>query len=243
MQGAKLVSVDEQVGTPEELLTWSPTIGRERALGALVGNAYRATFGLLISRGIPPGGRITVDELSRRLGISQTPLRQALVILESEGLVTKVHFSGYRASELLSHKDLENMFEVRLLLEPEAARLAAESVGHEDLDAMAHAHQEMRAEASREGAVPYGTFAGHDATLHSLIAEASRNEALHDSIARLHAHAHLFRLRFDTAVTHDALDEHAELIAAIAAPDPRRAAATMRKHLKQSRGRLRRAFG
>jgi DNA-binding FadR family transcriptional regulator len=88
----------------------------------------------------------------------------------------------------------------------------------------------------------YGEFAQVDARLHDLISAASGNPLLRESQARLHSHLHLFRLRFDAGVQHDALGEHEQLLAAIGRRDARAAGREMRDHLKASRSRLRLAF-
>lgn len=208
----------------------------------MVNEVYHLIFGMLISQEVPPGARMTVDDIARNLGVSQTPVRQALATLEAEGLVTRTHLVGYRASELLTRKQFDDLFAVRILLEPHAARLAADKPAPEALAEMRSTQREMTYEASRNGVVPYGTFARHDAELHSAIADASRNESLRDAVVRLNAHVHLFRLHIDSAVTHDALDEHEEIVSAIEERDPQRAAAAMRAHLRRSQKRLRSAF-
>jgi DNA-binding GntR family transcriptional regulator len=221
-------------------LTSQPANGPRK--GPMVTEVYHLIFGMLISQEIPPGARMAVDEIARKLGVSQTPVRQALATLEAEGLVTRTHLVGYRAGELMTRRQFDDLFAVRVLLEPQAARLAAEKPAPETLADMRSTQSEMTYEASRNGVVPYGTFARHDAELHSAIAEASRNEALRDAVSRLNAHVHLFRLYVDRAVTHDALDEHEEIVSAIEHRDPRRAAAAMRAHLRRSQKRLRSAF-
>lgn len=206
------------------------------------GDAYQLIYGLLISGEIEPGARIAVDQLVRRLGVSQTPLRQALVTLESEGLVTKTHLVGYRAGELLTRKEFDDLFAVRMLLEPQAAAWAAEHRSEEDILALKALQDEMTTQAAQTGAVPYAQFAQRDGQLHNLIAGVSGNESLRDSVTRLHPHLHLFRLQYNTTVATDALDEHAEIVDAIAAGDGKAARAAMKNHLKRGQRRLDRSF-
>ena len=82
---------------------------------------------LLMSLRIPPDSRISIDSLARELQVSQTPVREALSMLEPTGLVTKRHFIGYCSAPQLSRHQLDELYEVRLLVEPYAARCAAQS--------------------------------------------------------------------------------------------------------------------
>src|SRR5690606_5933905 len=75
---------------------------------------------------IPPASRISIDQLARQLGVSQTPIREALSRLEATGLVTKRHFVGYCCAQQLDRRQLDELYELRLLLEPYAARCAAQ---------------------------------------------------------------------------------------------------------------------
>jgi DNA-binding GntR family transcriptional regulator len=78
---------------------------------------YDLLFGQLMSLRLPPGSRITVDNLARELGVSQTPIREALGRLEMEGLVIKTHLVGYSAAPQLNRQQFEELYELRLLLE------------------------------------------------------------------------------------------------------------------------------
>src|SRR4051794_32207835 len=92
---------------------------------SLADGVYATMLNQLITQEIQPGERITVDGVSRALGVSQTPVREALTRLESDDLVSKVHLVGYRATAQLERPQLEALYELRLLLETEAAAKAA----------------------------------------------------------------------------------------------------------------------
>src|SRR6202012_3446048 len=92
---------------------------------SLENDVYEALLTRLISLKIPPGARINVDALAKDIGVSQTPIRAALVRLEAEGLVVKIHLVGYSAAPLPSRRRFEQMYELRVLLEPVAATRAA----------------------------------------------------------------------------------------------------------------------
>src|SRR6476660_5258141 len=90
----------------------------------------------IMSLRIPPDTRISIDSLARELGVSQTPIREALSMLEAIGLVTKRRFIGYCSAPKLNRKQFEELFEVRSLIEPYAARCAAQRMSDADLKAL-----------------------------------------------------------------------------------------------------------
>ena len=235
-------SASGDAATVRPLRTGVSTATQSSGTKAMANSAYEAIYARLISRDIAPGHRISVDKLVRELSMSQTPVRQALSTLEADGLITSTHLAGYRAAELLTREEFEQLFETRLLLEPPAAAAAAMHRSKDELAAMHHLQTQMRAEAARKGALPYSLFAQRDGELHELIATAGKNRFLRDCVVRLHSHVHLFRLYFDSAVTEEALGEHDNIIDAIGAGDRKRARAEMKDHLNRSRRRLRNAF-
>jgi DNA-binding FadR family transcriptional regulator len=74
---------------------------------------------------LPPDGKVNIDALARELGVSQTPIREALSQLEGDRLIVKTPGKGYRTTALLGTAELRELFEFRLLVEPWAARAAA----------------------------------------------------------------------------------------------------------------------
>jgi DNA-binding GntR family transcriptional regulator len=208
----------------------------------LADSVYRTLVDLLISKEIQPGQRMSIDAISRRLDVSQTPVRQVLMQLEKEGLLTRVHLSGYRAAPLLTWEQFDQLFQMRILLEPFAAGRAAVHHTPEQLGRMLEAEQQMSAMAIAPDRLSYADFARADARLHDLIAVASGNAFLAQAQIRLHAHVHLFRLYYDARVPQDAIGEHEQLIEAIVERDEPAAEQVMRRHLRASRARLYGAF-
>jgi DNA-binding GntR family transcriptional regulator len=189
----------------------------------------------IMSLRIPPDTRISIDSLARELGVSQTPIREALSMLEAIGLVTRRHFVGYCSAPQLNRRQLDELYEVRLLIEPYAARCAAErmdAAGVERLRLLASSMQPGETRTS------YDRFADQDSELHNMIALGSGNSLIHDSLSRLHAHLHIFRLRFHSEVTREAYTEHAGLIEALERRDAAGAEAAMRAHIEKSYQRL-----
>lgn len=204
--------------------------------------ADAAVLDQLISLKLPPGARITVDELARRFGISQTPIREALNRLESHGLVVKTHLIGYHATPQLDREQFRKLYEVRLLLEPAAARNAALNMDAGQAESLRRFAEDMQKEIVSQKRVNYGRFALHDSEFHSRIAQAGGNELIVDALSRLHAHVHIFRLYFHSWVTESALFEHQAIVNAMLERDADSAEASMRLHIEESWKRLQQGF-
>jgi DNA-binding GntR family transcriptional regulator len=200
-----------------------------------VDEVYELIRADIMSLRIPPDTRISIDSLARQLGVSQTPIREAMSRLEATGLVVKQLFVGYCSAPQLSRKQLDELYELRLLLEPYAARCAAERMDEEQLRNVAALAKSMEPADSRTS---YDRFAVQDSQLHDLIAAGSGNHLVREALARLHVHLHIFRLRFHGEVTKEACAEHARLVAALLRRDGARAEAAMRAHIEKSYRRL-----
>ena len=195
----------------------------------LADEVYRRLRADIMSLRLPPDSRVSVDSLARELGVSQTPIREALSMLEANGLVSKRHFAGYATSPRMDRAQLDELFEFRLLIEPHAARKAAEMMREDDIALL----------ASGESAVSHDGFADMDSEFHRLIAQGARNHLIAGSLARLHIHIHIFRSCFRTEIAEEAVHEHDAIIGAIRAREGAAAEAAMRRHIELSYGRLR----
>jgi len=202
----------------------------ERSAG-LADSVYQRIRADIMSLKIPPDTKVSVDNLARQLGVSQTPIREALSMLEANGLVTKKQFSGYCTLPRMGRSQLDDLFEFRLLLEPHLAKKAAES--------MTHAEAKKLRKAIGEDAPSHDAFADFDTEFHKIIGEGAGNHLIADSLARLHIHIHIFRSCFRTEIAKEAVVEHREVSDAISKKDGRLAQATMKKHIERSYERLR----
>jgi DNA-binding GntR family transcriptional regulator len=189
----------------------------------------------IMSLRIPPDTRISIDQLARELGVSQTPIREALSMLEAMGLVTKRHYVGYCSAPQLNRKQLDELYEMRLLLEPYAARRTAQRMTPEMAATLRQLSDAMGPANTIES---YDQFAQLDSALHDAIAAGSGNDIIQESLSRLHAHFHIFRLRFHSEVTKEAYLEHETLMSALTAGDAEGAELAMRAHIQKSYGRL-----
>jgi len=200
-----------------------------------VDEVFQRIRGDIMALRIPPDTRISIDSLARELGVSQTPIREALSRLEATGLVTKQHFVGYCSAPKLNRKQLDELYEMRLLLEPYAARCAAERMSDTGIQAVLRLSSAMEAGRSRSS---YNRFADQDSELHDLVAQGSGNRLVRDALAALHTHLHIFRLRFHSEVTTEACTEHGMLVSALSRRHAADAEQAMRLHIEKSYARL-----
>ena len=204
----------------------------------LVEDVYGRIREDIMSLKVPPNTRISVDSLVRELGVSQTPIREALSMLEAHGLVTKQRFIGYCTAPTLNRKQFDDLFEIRLLIEPYAARRAAERMSDKSLIELCGLALEMNPDQATRSRALYEQFADQDAAFHDQIAHGSGNDLIADSLSRLHIHLHIFRLRFHREVTNEAFAEHTQVTKALQKRDPALAEASMRAHIEKSYQRL-----
>ena len=205
---------------------------------SLTDDVYEAIKASIMDNVIPPGGRLSIDQLARDLGVSATPMREALVRLESEGLVQKEPLRGYTTTPLLTVSEVNDLFEFRSVIEPWSAARAAERL---DGDGLASLQAEMASVTSLpdgEGYAAYRDLANQDERFHRLIAELSGNGEAVLAFTRTHCHLRLFRLGYTPDEGNATLAEHRAIAAAISARDADRARSAMANHLEQARRRL-----
>jgi DNA-binding GntR family transcriptional regulator len=155
---------------------------------------YEMVKAMVFSHEIAPGQKVNIDALSLRLEVSQTPIREALARLESDGLIAKEPLKGYSATNLLSVKEFDDLFKFRLLIEPWAAEQAAKRINATGKAALKAEIENAKEALKFDDAGKIEALTEHDARFHSLITKMSGNEFLHQALERTHCHLHLFRL-------------------------------------------------
>lgn len=218
----------------------SQPIAKSYRLGSEI---YEFLFRQIMSLEIRPGDRIGIDKLARQLGVSQTPIREALNQLEGQGLAVKTHLSGYRAAPQLTRKQFDDLGEMRLLMEPAASAKAALRINDAQLQRLNELMERMADPVESDRLTAYSDFARLDAEFHDLIGQASGNEMLHRTIRHQRAHLHLFRLSYNAAVTAAAVAEHHGIVQGFRDRDPAAAAEAMRQHIILAHARFNDAPG
>lgn len=193
----------------------------------------------IMDRELPPGVRLNIDALAREMGVSSSPLREALAALAARGVVRNEAFLGFSVAPMPDPAFLHAMFDTRLRLEP---WLAAEAARRIDKDQLARLRETLAAMAPEARKGPWQRHNAHaaaDETFHDTIAAASANAPARQALAALNAQIHVSRLYLATQTgAEETAAEHRSLLAALEARDPTAAEAAMTAHLEGSRQRL-----
>ncbi|MGQ0611204.1 MAG: GntR family transcriptional regulator [Paracoccaceae bacterium] len=177
-----------------------------------------------------PGSRLVESELAERLGVSRTPVREALQRLETQGMLTRDGRSLIVAS--LDHNQLAELYTVRAELEGLAARLAARHATAEEVRVLQGMTQEDR---KLLGGDPRALSRANK-RFHKLIHLASHNRFLVQQLDLVHRSMALMATTSFAAEGRDevALAEHAQIAEAIAAGDGDAADAALKSHISKA---------
>ena len=184
----------------------------------------------LITQGdLPPGARLNERALGTRLGVSRTPLREALRLLAADGLVAMQPNRGAQVITL-SETDIAESFEVMSGLEALSGELACRRITAEEIGEIKALTFEMLACHARRDLPGYYRL---NRAIHDAINQAARNRMLTDVYQRLNLRLQNLRFRsnFDLEKWNSAAREHATMVEALEARDGTRLAAILRAHL------------
>jgi DNA-binding GntR family transcriptional regulator len=190
-------------------------------------HAYRRLRDEIVSLGLPPGAEVSEQRLTEDFDLSRASVRAALARLRADGLVTSVPRRGHVVA-VLTLRDVHEVFRMRLLLEPEAAALAAGNIGVAELAALDGACAKRYDPADKDSVTG---FLAANRELHLRVAAASGNGRLARSIAALLSEAErASHLALSAGAGEGGIrifHEHAELIEALVRPDPEAARTLM----------------
>lgn len=193
-----------------------------------------------MDQGLAPGARLNIDALSVELGVSPTPLREALVRLTAERLVSFVPFKGYSVTPVLTLRRLGELMYVRRRLEVDAARQAATRVVLPQLRRMERELETIAALRPEPRFRDFRRYNEHDRVFHELLVGAADNTVLLETYQSLSAHVQLARLyhgRGEIDYT-ESLAEHRRIYAALASREPDAAATAVQAHIDGVERRL-----
>lgn len=182
----------------------------------------------IITGQLKPGERLMEVQLAEELGVSRTPVREAIRKLELEGLVVMVPRKGAYVADI-STKDVAEVFEIRAALESLAAGLAAERITQEELEEL---HRILETESTEN--LDLETLIEVDTAFHEVIYKASRNERLVQIISNLREQIQRFRsiTLAKPGRMKDALKEHKQIVEAISQGDVALARQLAQQHIE-----------
>ena len=206
-----------------------PTGGGEGTAGPFVerrvlrDGVYDAILELLLAARVHPGESLAIDGLARQLGVSPTPVREALGLLEHTGLVTRAALKGYRVAPPLTPARMAELMDARAVVEVAAVRrgvpVAPEIIA--ELESVSQLHRaaadrvlEMMARPGEPEWATLRSYYAIDWEFHLILLRSAHNPYLVDMAGRLAPHVH--RLR--QSMNHGAIDveqavaEHAALL-------------------------------
>ena len=202
-----------------------------------VGDAYLQLKEEIRTNRLPPGFQAPEPEIAMRLGMSRTPVREALIRLEAEGLVELIPRRGARVLPISPH-DMKEIYEILTALEPEAAAsLAARKPTEKELRPLTRATDDM------ERALESGNldaWAEADDRFHHALLDLHGNRRLKSFVSSLYDQAHrarivTLRLR---AMPVDSTQEHRDILAHLLAGDAEGSRRVFRTHRERAANEL-----
>lgn len=197
---------------------------------------FEAMREAIISGALRPGERLMEVQLAEDLGVSRTPVREAIRKLELEGFVLMIPRKGAYVADI-SLKDISSVFEVRRALEGLAAELAAERASDEEIEQLERLLVELAGCAEARNTKE---FVNLDAKFHEVVYTASRNERLGQILSLLIEQIMRFRTRTlsNPARLRVALEEHRGLVEALAVRDAELARRLAQEHIESAENSL-----
>ncbi|MCX7922762.1 MAG: GntR family transcriptional regulator [Clostridia bacterium] len=179
---------------------------------------------------LKPGERLMEVQLAEKMGVSRTPVREAIRKLELEGLVNMIPRKGAHVAEL-SVKDIMDVLEVRSSLDGLATALSAERITEEEIKELKHVYTQFVTYVEKEnlnGAIK------KDVEFHDVIYRSSRNDKLIQISNNLREQVQRFRVIYlkDYSSPKELIKEHLDIYEAIVNKDSQRAQIAAESHIK-----------
>ncbi len=207
------------------------SVSGESTNGSKLGSnhIYSILRSKILDHEIPPATKINVHSFARELGVSPTPVREALRLLQGDRLVVSTSNKGYQTTPVISAGEVSDLFELRLILEPWAASVVATNRLSNPGKAML---EEIESLKPTIGQPEFRhILVSHDTRFHNMLLSATGNSAAVIAFEQLHFHLHLFRIDQFLMEPVDTLREHESIAQAILSQDKAAAERAMREHL------------
>jgi len=189
----------------------------------------------IITQVLKPGERLMEIQLADEMGVSRTPVREAIRKLELEGLVVMVPRKGAYVAGV-SMKDIHEVYEVRAALEMLAVTLAAERITDEELDALERQVLRESEEEASQNEHALDNIIYIDSSFHDIIYQAAHNQRLVQFVNILQEQLQRFRAASLSRPgrSKTALDEHKQIVEALAERNGELAAKLAKEHIENA---------
>lgn len=217
----------------EEVEALSLGLSRRKAAVSLMEQAYGRLRSEILSCRLPPGAEISETDIAERLLMSKSPVREALGRLRSEGFVKAYPRRGYQVVPL-TISDLNELLDLRNILESGAVSLAAGRITEPELEAL---DQMAAAGYDKEILSSLDQFVGANRSFHSAICRASGNRRLYDQLVNvLDGLERFFYIGARSQdISPQVNDDHVNLVNALRAHDGNAAAQLILEHNDSTR--------
>jgi DNA-binding GntR family transcriptional regulator len=215
--------------------------GPQPAAAGLAEHVYLLLKAEIINDQFVAGDRIVIESVAIRLGVSPTPVREALARLAGEQLVSFRAYVGYSALPPLSPAELLDLFEAREVIECAGAVRAVERSTDADLARLREIDARIRAgHYGKDRYSEFVDFVNDNQRFHETLLDAARNPELRRAFDALNYEARIARVTRGRGIPDLGLicDEHAAIIAALAARDADALVAAVSAHARESHQRL-----
>lgn len=194
---------------------------------------YEALKAMILSRRLAPGQRLNLTQMEQQMGISRTPLKDALHTLAHEGLIKIEPRKGTYVADP-TDDEISESFDVRRVLEVYAVKLAARNMTPSRLQQIRELVEALRGlvQVQNENQILQEYF-DLDRDLHLLIVETSGNRRLRETWEQVNLHGYMARVRYGIAGTliDSTQEEHEEILRAFEAGDASAAEQAMSNHI------------
>jgi DNA-binding GntR family transcriptional regulator len=198
--------------------------------GTLSARVYDVLKDRILARELPPGARLKHAEIAEALGVSMTPVREAMLELERDGLVETIPYRGSVVKEM-SPKEVRDVYNVRIALEALAAQLAAGRIADEALSQLEQLVRDYEI-AFEKRDMPCGLRA--DLAIHELVIQEADNPILQETVQKLANRIQMFR-QMDWVTGGEPLHGHRALLAALGRHDGHEAARLVAEHIERGK--------
>jgi len=192
--------------------------------------AYRELRKLIINGTLAPGQKIIQEKLATKLGISRTPLRVALHMLEAENLIEPKNKTGFKVKEI-DNKEILEIFDCRIALESTAAGLLAKKITAKEAEKLKAFFQSFEDEGSQKGKDSYKKT---DTQFHNFIVEKCGNRYIDKLFKQGNLITYIERIGL-IRPPEETLQDHLDIINAITTHDAEAAERAMKLHLSKSK--------